>query len=323
VRQGIRVDSVERHPVGSGYLIRTREGDFEAAAVVLATGFFEQPKIPSAASRISADVYQIHSSQYERPEQLPVGAVLVVGSGQSGCQICEELSESGRSVYLSTGSAGRLVRRYRGRDGVWWANKLGFFDRTPAMLPSRQALFAANPHLTGKGGGHTINLHRLAHDGVRLLGHFRDAQGDALAFHPDHKENLAKADKYEADFASNADKYALGNGIELPEVNSNNTDEYYGDDGYRQNVTTDLSLRDAGIGSIVWAAGFRADYGYVKLPILDPDGYPIHDRGVSPHPGLYFVGVHFQRTAKSDLFFGVGEDAEQVVAQLADALRKP
>jgi len=171
IRYGIQVTSVES--IDTGYLVETNKTNFEADNVVIATGMYQRPRMPSFGSNLSSEIIQLHSSEYRNPETLPDGAVLVVGSAQSGCQIAEELYKTGRKVYLSVGNAGRLPRRYRGKDITQWFDELGFYDRTVDKLPSPQAKFAGSAHGTGKDGGHTINLHQFAKDGVILLGHIQ------------------------------------------------------------------------------------------------------------------------------------------------------
>jgi len=314
VREGVRVTAVEMRPGGGDYTVVTDGEVYETPVVVVATGFFEHPKIPAEAATLAPGIFQIHSSEYKNPEALDPGAVLVVGSGQSGCQIAKELHECGRQVYLSTGSAGRAPRHYRGKDATWWMVQLGRFEQTVDKLPSPRAKFAANPHLSGSRGGHTINLHRFARDGIVLLGHLRSVARHHVMLAPDLKENLAKADKLAADFKRGVDEYIEKHGIDAPLPDPANTDEYDGDDGYRQKEILELDLQAAGIRTIVWAAGFNIDYSFVRIPVFDEDGYPIQWRGVTASPGLYFMGVHYQHKNKSDLLYGVGEDAAYVAS---------
>ena len=210
VRFGVDVTAVEPLAGRPGYLVRTggdNGSDFEAQNVVVATGMYQRPKIPAFSSGLPTDILQLHSGQYRNPAGLPPGAVLVVGSGQSGCQIAEELYKSGRRVYHSIGSAGRAPRRYRGKDTYEWLVLAGFFDRTPDMLPSPKARFAPDPHLSGAGGGHTLNLHRFARDGVTLLGHLRGVTDGRLDVAPDLHESLSKADQFEAQLVKLIDGY--------------------------------------------------------------------------------------------------------------------
>ena len=312
IRYGIRVTSVE--PVETGYLVRTEEAEFKAANVVIATGMYQQPKIPPFSSNLSSEILQLHSSEYHNPEALPEGAVLVVGSAQSGCQIAEELYQSGRKVYLSVSSAARVPRRYRGKDITQWLDDLGFYDRTADQLPSPKAKFGGSLHGTGKDGGHTINLHQFARDGVVLLGHIQSVQEDRIELTPDLMESLAKADKFEEDVVKQVDEYIEKTGFDapletLPELR----------DGYEAEVILDLDLKSVGITAVVWATGYKFDFNIVKLPVFDKDGYPQQKRGVTEYPGLYFVGLPFLHTGKSGLLLGVGDDAAHVVSAIASS----
>lgn len=190
VRCGIRVKSVES--IQSGYLVSSNEAEFEAANVVIAVGLNQEPKIPIFSSNLSGEIQQLHSSHYRNPMDLPAGAVLVVGSAQSGCQIAEELYQNGRKVYLSVSSAGRAPRRFRGKDVAYWLSKIPFFSRTIEDLPSPKAKFAPNPHVTGNEGGHNLNLHQFARDGVILLGHINGIDGERVFLKTDLNENLEK-----------------------------------------------------------------------------------------------------------------------------------
>jgi len=312
IRYGIRVTSVE--PVETGYLVRTEEAEFKAANVVIATGMYQQPKIPPFSSNLSSEILQLHSSEYHKPEALPEGAVLVVGSAQSGCQIAEELYQSGRKVYLSVSSAARAPRRYRGKDITQWLDDLGFYDRTADQLPSPKAKFGGSIHGTGKDGGHTINLHQFARDGVVLLGHIQSVQEDRIELTPDLMENLAKADKFEEDVVKQVDGYIEKTGFDapletLPELR----------DGYEAEVILDLDLKSVGITTVIWATGYKFDFNIVRLPVFDEDGYPQQKRGVTEYPGLYFVGLPFLHTGKSGLLLGVGDDAAHVVSAIASS----
>jgi putative flavoprotein involved in K+ transport len=312
LRLGVEATSVERLPGGGGYVVETSSGPIEASNVIVATGMFQNPKIPSFASAVPDRVLQVHSSAYRNPEVLPPGTVLVVGSGQSGAQMAEELYQAGRQVYLSVGSAGRAPRRYRGRDITRWLDKIGFY-RTVDMLPSPRAKFGGSPHVSGKAGGRTLNLHQFARDGVVLLGHLTGIEGVKVSLAPDLKESLAKADRFAADLKKAVDAYILKAGLDIPE-------EPPGDgelrDGYQAEVLTELDLDSAAISTIIWATGYRFDFGWVRLPVVDGDGYPIQERGVTEYPGLYFLGLPWLYTVKSGLLSGVGADAAHVVEHL-------
>jgi putative flavoprotein involved in K+ transport len=315
IRYGMRVTSVEAE--NGGYLVKTGGETFRASNVVMATGCFQQPKVPPFSANLHPDIVQLPTSAYRNSQQLPPGAVLVVGSGQSGSQIAEELYQSGRRVYLSVGSAGRFPRRYRGKDTAWWAQASGFFDRTVDKLPSPKARFAGNPVVTGKDGGHTLNLHQFARDGVVLLGHVQGVQDGHIGLAPDLKETLAKVDKFEADIVKMADDFIAKAKLDAPQETLPQLR-----DGYDVDVITELDLKAAGITSVIWAMGYKFDYSLVKPPVLDEDGYPRQVRGRTEHPGLYFVGMMWLYTLKSGNLLGVGEDAAFVASDIADRERR-
>jgi putative flavoprotein involved in K+ transport len=313
IRYGIQVTSVE--PKGNGYLVRTNKTDFKATNVIIATGLYQHPKIPSFSTNLSSKINQLHSSEYRNPEALPAGAVLVVGSAQSGCQIAEELYQSGRKVYLSVGNSGRFPRRYRGREITHWLDELGFYDQTADKLPSPKAKFAGSVHGTGKDGGHTINLHQFARDGVVLLGYIENVQDVRVMLAPDLKDNLAKADKFEADLVNQIDEYVEKNRLEMP------TEELpVISDGYKAEEILKLNLDTVSITSVIWATGYKFDFSLVKLPIFDEDGYPVQARGVSDYPGLYFIGLPFLHSTKSGLLHGIGEDAAYVAEHIGSRI---
>jgi putative flavoprotein involved in K+ transport len=313
VQYGVRVNAVEQNGTGNGYHIKTGDDIFEARNVVIATGMFQHPRIPPFAAGLNGGIVQLHSGKYRNPGVLPPGAVLVVGSAQSGCQIAEELYQSGRKVYLCVGSAGRVPRRYRGRDFVAWLEPIGFFDRTVDKLPTPRARFSSNPQATGKDGGHTINLHQFVHDGVTLLGHLQDIQENTIRLKPDLKENLAKSDAFEADIVKLVDGYIAQNNLDVPPETLPVLR-----DGYEVEETLTMNLREAGVTSIIWATGYRFDFSLVRLPVFDSAGFPIQNSGVTKTPGLFFTGLMWQPSMKTGLLLGVGENA----AAVAEAILK-
>jgi putative flavoprotein involved in K+ transport len=297
-----RVEPMQNH---YRYRTFTDNETYESKNVILATGLYQKVKIPAYADQLPQDIHQISSDAYRNPQALSPGAVLVIGSAQSGSQIAEELHEAGRKVFLSTGSAGRVPRRYRGLDGFVWLNRIGFFDRTPAMLSSPKDRFFAPPHLSGKGGGHEINLHKFSRDGIILLGHILGFEDGKLVVAPDLKENLAKADGFAANAIKQFDAYVQKNGLDVPEEEVRILD-----DGFRAPVIRSLDLAAEGIGVIIWATGYSHDYSLVQLPIVDAYNYPSTDRGVTHYPGLYFLGMSWMNKFKSGFLLGVGETAQ-------------
>ena len=313
VRYGIRVTAVE--PIQSGYLVSSDGAEFEAANVVVAAGMNQELKVPAFSANLPAEIHQLHSGEYRNAMELPAGAVLVVGSGQSGAQIAEELYQSGRKVYLSVSSAGRAPRRYRGKDVAYWLGKIPFFNRTVEDLPSPKAKFAANPHVTGNAGGHNLNLHQYAKDGVVLLGHVNRIEGKRIFLKTNLNENLENADKFEADIIKQIDEFILTNGIEAPVETLPKLR-----DGFTAREMSELDLKSAGITSVIWATGYKFDFGMVNLPVFDEDGFPVQKRGVTEFPGLYFVGLPFLHTGASGLLYGVGDDASHITEHMAQVV---
>lgn len=311
VRTGVTVTSLRRDT--GRFMVETDNSLLHATNVVVATGAFQKPRIPTYASQIAPHIHQLHSSQYQRPHDLPPGAVLVVGSGQSGCQIAEELYQQGRKVYLCTGKAGRLPRRYRGRDVFQWVHELGLFDQTADKLHSPAERFDANPQLTGKDGGRSLNLHQFAQDGVTLLGHLQHASGAKLMIAGDLMENLASIDKMEAELKQGVNKYIQQSGLQVPEDHQPELRA-----GYECPIIMELDLDAAGITTILWASGYAVDFSWVQFPIFDDYGYPVHQRGVTAQPGLYFMGLLWLHNSKSSLFLGMGDDAEYIAAHIAN-----
>jgi putative flavoprotein involved in K+ transport len=293
--------------------VHTNQGTFEANHVVVATGTYQEPRIPAFSENISSDVVQLHTSHYRNPDQLPDGAVLVVGTGQSGCQIAQELYMSGRQVYLSVGSAPRFPRVYRGKDTIWWLEQVGFMDTPVESLESSRMRFAPNPVATGKNGGGDLNLHQFARDGVTLLGHAVDAQDNLMSFAPDLIENLTKSDAFVEMLKQNIDAFIDKQGLDAPPAVS----EPPLRDGYDAEIIEKLDLSAQEITSIVWATGYQFDYSWIKLPILDQDRYPIQKRGVSEFPGLYFIGLMWLAKRKSGILSGVAAGAEHLAQHIA------
>ena len=270
---GVRVTAVGQQPGSDGYLVEAEEMTFEARNVVLATGAYPKPKLPTASAALPVDVCQLHTSEYRNPQTLPSGAVLVVGTGQSGCQIAEELHQSGRRVYLSTSSCGRVPRHYRGKDVIWWLTRMGYFDRTIDQLPSPSARFACTPQLSGAQGGHDINLRQFAREGIILLGHLQTVQGKQIILAPDLEENLTKADAFALQRTQGIDEYIKKTGMEV--AANCTTDEAPSNCASSTKPMLTLDLQSAGISTIIWASGYKLDFGWVQIPVFDEVGYPV------------------------------------------------
>ena len=313
IRTGVNVLSLCSEANHGRYLLTTDQGDLAARNVVIATGPYQSPTIPSLASDLPIDFSQIHASEYRKPEALPPGAVLVVGSGASGCQIAEELVEAGRRVYFSVGRHRRVPRRYRGRDVFWWRRALGHLDQTADSTPKARRMTA--PLVTGVRGGHDIDIRRYAAAGMTLLGHVLNARDGRIAFASDLEQNLANGDRTFADFKRAVDDYALASGIDAPSApgEAEPTPAIVAPEAIGE-----IDVHRAGIGSVIWATGYALDFGWVKLPIFDEFGQPAHRRGVTAAPGVYLLGLAWLHKVKSSFLYGVGEDAKYVAERISN-----
>ena len=306
VRGGVDVERVQRRD--GRFRLHTSADALEAESIVVAAGAYQQPTPTALAESVPADVFQLHTTAYRRPDQLPDGAVLVVGSGQSGCQIAEELIDAGRSIYLSCGHCGWLPRRYRGRELVEWLIDVGIADDTPDDLPSPAARLRCNPPVSGNDGGHDCNPRWLAAKGAILLGRVEAFDGSTVQIGDNLEESLAWGDEFSAQYRKQVDDYVSENGLDAP-------DEDVPPPAPVRSVS-ELDLARDRITTVLWANGFRPNHSWIEGVKIDAQGWPIHGAGVSPVTGLYFVGLHWLRTRKSSLFLGVGDDAEHVVSQL-------
>ena len=311
VREGVEVRSLQPRPDG-GFALETSHGSLQAQTVVLGTGAYQRPHRPAGASTLPADLLQIDVEDYRNAADLPAGPVLVVGSGQSGCQIAEELCEAGRETFLACGRAGWAPRRIGDRDLFWWAVETGDMDDLLGSLPDPGARLGANLQASGHGGGHDLHYRTLQKMGVTLLGHLIGAEGRRARFAPDLGASVAWGDQRNGEFMDRIRKLVAERGLPPPEIPD--------PEPFSAEAPEQLDL--SGFGAVVFAGGFRPDYeSWVICPgAFDELGFPIHDDGASPTaPGLYFVGVHFLRKRKSSLLFGVGEDAAIVARTIASS----
>ncbi len=315
VRCGVNVIALENLANSMPYLLRTNAGAIEARNVVIATGSREKGVIPRLSSGVPNDIRQLHSSGYRNAGELPAGAVLVVGSGASGFQIAEDLHQYGRQVYLCVGRHRPLARRYRGRDYALWSMDMGMFERRRAESP---ATSAPGPLLTGVNGGYQADVRALASKGIVLLGRLKAVTGARLALAADLEENLAKGEEWLANYKKSVDDYIAKNRLNIPEesppANLSPIQK-----ASASTPILELDLRVSGITSIIWATGFGNEYDWLKLPVLDERREPLHERGVTQFPGIYFLGLRWLYKQKSGFlsFGGPAEDADYLAEQIA------
>jgi len=325
IRAGVEVEAVEKDPGHGEFTVRVRDVDgarqsIAARCIVIASGILNKPRVPPFAESLSPGIAQVHAGSYRNPETLPPGAVVVAGSGQSGCQIAEELVESGRNVYLCTSRAPRQPRRYRGRDIVEWEWDAGILHVERGELEDPSIMTSPQPQISGVGRyGHTISLQHLSSIGVELLGRITGVQDGILNVDASLRDNIRFGDDTSDDDKRVIDEYIARNGIDAPAPEDDPADTPWRDlDGLPMPSKLDLAAAD--VGGVVWCTGFSADFTWVALPILDDAGKPAHVRGVSLVDGIYFVGFPWLHRRKSGIICGVEEDASHIVDHITSRL---
>jgi len=298
------------HRGDDGWTLTTAGGEWLARAVVVATGAFPFLSVPPVANSIQPDVLQLHSQEYRRPSALPEGGVLVVGGGQSGAQIVDELVIEGREVWFSIGQSGRGPRRYRGKDITAWLRDVGFGEM-PVTDEMRQR---ASIIVSGRDGGKDLNLRTFGRDGVHLVGRVLAADQWTLELSDDLEQNVDAADQVDAQLRGLVDRHIAEHGIDAPPADVETIDWTPGP------TPTRLDLNAEGISTVVWATGYHYDFSWIKADIFDNRGYPHQRRGVTSKPGLYFIGLNGMHTTGSALFSGVGADAQHVVNDIWETL---
>jgi putative flavoprotein involved in K+ transport len=312
VRTGTTVQAVERVAPGR-YRVTTDRGTWEARNVVIATGFCDQPRVPAFAANLSDDVRQLVPSDYRNPEQVPEGGVLIVGASATGAQLAEELTEAGRDVTLAVGTHVRLPRRYRGKDVLWWMEMTGGF-RAPADPADERKM--PPPQLVGKPDSRDLDLGTLERIGVRLTGRAISVDGDRVTFADDLQDSVDAADEQMRTLLGKIDEFVevLGLGdrtpaaAPIPRLRP-------------RPAPTEIDLRAENIRTVLWATGYRRTYPWLKVPVLDENGEIRHRGGVTDEPGLYVLGIRFQRRKNSNFIDGVGSDAEELARHLAERSR--
>jgi putative flavoprotein involved in K+ transport len=310
IRCGVEVISVRRAPGRTSFQAQTTEGWIEASHVVVATGPFQEPLIPAIAPD-HRDLTQLHSSAYRNPAELPHGAVLVVGSGSSGVQIADELLRAGRRVYLSVGPHDRPPRRYRGRDFVWWLGVLGKWEAETPPQGAEHVTIA----VSGARGGHSVDLRDFERRGMTLVGQTQRFDRGIARFSTDLAANIARGDASYLALLDEADAYISRMSLDLPEEPE--AREIGALPRCAANPLRQLDLTAEGVGSIIWATGFKSDYSWLEADTFHADGRPRHRRGVSSEPGVYFLGLPWLSSRGSSFIWGVWHDARYIAGHIA------
>jgi putative flavoprotein involved in K+ transport len=310
LREGVAVRSL-RAGAQHGFTLEATDGRHTADQVVIAAGGYQIPVIPRCAEKLPGDILQISSAAYRNPDALPAGAVLVVGSGQSGCQIAEDLHLAGRKVHLCIGDAPRVARRYRGKDVVEWLHLMGYYDLPVHEHPLREGVRdKTNHYVTGRDGGRDIDLRQRALEGMELYGRLLDVNGARLLLDDDLALCLDQADQVSESIKTSIDGFIAKKGIQAPE------EARYRPLWVPLCERAELDYRALGIRSIIWCIGFRTDYSWIDLPVFNGRGQPVHVRGVAPVPGVYFLGLPWLYTWGSGRFSGVARDAEYLAEHI-------
>jgi putative flavoprotein involved in K+ transport len=314
VREHTPVTALEG-PSNGGYRVQTGGESIQARAVVIASGSLSRPRQPAMAQNLAGDITSLTAGSYKNPETLPEGAVVVVGSGQSGCQIAENLLDAGRRVYLCTSRVGRLPRRYRGREILVWWREMGIMDVRVDELENPAVQFAAQPQISGADGGRTLSLQLLARDGATLLGRALDVDEHVLRLGSDLKECIEFADEKAQAFKADIDTFIRREGIDAPEPEPDPGEPPLPDlDG--SDLWERLNLREAGVSSVIWCTGFDADWDWLNVDVFDEKGHMRHRDGIASSPGLYCIGFPWLSKRKSGILWGIPEDAARIVEHI-------
>jgi len=318
IEEGVEVTAVRR--TADGFEVDTGGETRRCRHLVLCSGDQNAPRIPACAAQVPADIVHVHTADYRAPDQLPGGSVLVVGSGQSGVQIVEDLLDAGRKVYLATSMVGRVPRRYRGKDVLEWMQLAGLTEMRPRDLEDPNEIRAKQPQTSGTNGGHTVSLQQLARDGVTLLGRLDGIDGRVLRIAGDLEAHVAKGDEMSAKIKAGLDMFIAKAGVDAPPAEPDPVEAPF--DGIADMAAVrQLDLDDAGIRAIVWATGFGPKFDYLDPALVDERGRPRHTDGVCDVPGLYCLGLTWLRRRVSGLIAGVDRDAEHIAKRIAEQPR--
>jgi putative flavoprotein involved in K+ transport len=317
LREGVCVVRVTRRDDGA-FDVVTSAGDFIADQIVATSGAYAVPIIPRMAERVPPRIEQLDSEQYRNPGVLREGAVFVVGSGQSGAQIAEDLHLAGRKVHLAVGNAPRCARFYRGKDVVTWLAEMGYYEMPVEQHPLREGVRDnTNHYVTGRDGGRDIDLRKFALEGMQLYGMLDDLAGSTFSFRPTLKASLDQADQVYNRINATIDHYIAEHGIEAP------LPSVYLPLWEPEAEPKTLDLDEAGISAIIWCLGFQPDFRWLDAAVFNGAGHPKHYRGVTSEKGVFFLGLPWLHTWGSGRFSAIGRDARYIAERIAENLGAP
>ena len=304
IAEGVAVERIAKNHAGQ-LEIRTAYGVITADDVVVAVGGYHIPILPAIATFLPERMQQIQSGDYLNAQSLPDGEILVVGTGQSGCQIAEDLHLAGRKVHLCVGDAPRVARRYRGKDVVDWLDKMHYYDLPVDQHPLGTGVRdKTNHYVTGRDGGRDIDLRKFALEGMQLYGRLDAINAGVARFDDQLKAYLDNADAVSENIKNSIDKFIAQQQIDAPAEA-----RYVPVWTPPADAPTTLDLENSRISTVIWCVGFRTDFSWIDLPLFDDRGYPNHNRGITAEPALSFLGLPWQYSWGSGRFSGVGRDA--------------
>lgn len=314
VKENTRVLKISRREGSEIFSVYVSERsvvkEYNCSQIIICSGGQSEKKIPSFTNKIAPNIIQLHASEYRNASQLPEGAVLIAGTAQSGCQICEDLLEARRKVFLATSLVPRIPRRYRGKDIMDWLLAIGFLDLKTDQVTDPKIFRMPTPQVSGTGEkGHTVSLQQLASLGAVILGKMEDAHHDVVYFNSNGAEHVQFADGFSNKVKDMVDEFILKTKQEA-EITEEDIADRPDPVASCVSPVPSLSLVESGIRSIIWSTGFNKDMSYIDLPVFDENGVPRHKNGVSSVEGLYFLGLPWLRSRKSGIIMGITEDAE-------------
>jgi putative flavoprotein involved in K+ transport len=320
VKEGTNVNSVKQQPEEGVFEVnienKNLQDHFFCRQLVLASGTMSAPKTPSISQSFPDDILQLHAASFRNHTMLPDGAVLVVGSGQSGCQITEDLLEAGRKVYLATSRVGRLPRRYRNKDILEWFILTKFLDVATETVTDPKILKSPQPQVSGLGRfGHTVSLQDLNRQGASIFGRLERVAGYEMVFSNNAADHVRFADEFSENFKKMIDDFIQENKI-VCEGREDDSADLPDPSASCVEPSQSLNLKENKITSVIWTTGFTSDFSWISPSVTNEKGMPVHTNGISPVKGIYFIGFPWLKSRKSGIVYGMNEDAQYIAENI-------